>query len=81
MIVHLASTSRIVEVVDEHGGVVPGRVWEGRTEAGIPVFAVVTRIAVRDDNDLSQFEAELQSIPDATPSRESSAAIPARLIL
>lgn len=81
MIVHLASTSRIVEVVDDRGGAVPGRVWEGRTGGGIPVFAVVTRTAVRDDHDPGQFDAELQAIPDSTPSRESSAAIPNRLIL
>ena len=81
MRVTLTSTTRIVDVVAETGAVVPGRVWEGRTDSGIPVFAVVTRIAARDDDatDLSQFEAELQRCADPTP--ESLAAIPARLVL
>lgn len=81
MRVTLESTSRIVEVVGEKGAAVPGRVWEGHTQSGIPVFAVVTRIAVRADRDLSQFEAELQRCPDARASSESFAAIPARLVL
>lgn len=80
MRVTLESTSRIVHVVGEAGDTVPGRVWEGRTDSGIPVFAVVTRIAAEDDGaDLGQFEAELQRCADPTP--QSFAAIPARLIL
>lgn len=81
MIVHLTSTSRVVEVVDERGGIVPGRVWEGTTESGIQIFAVITRIAVREDRDLSQFEAELERKADHHPSPESFEAIPSRLIL
>lgn len=80
MIVHLTSTSRVIEVVDERGDV-EGRVWEGTTESGIPIFAVVTRIAVREDHDLSRFEAELERKADHHPSPESFEAIPSRLIL
>ena len=40
---------------------VPARIWEGRTASGIPVHCYVTRIAVANGLDTSQFEAELQS--------------------
>lgn len=59
MRVTLESTTRVVDIIVE-GARCPGWVWEGTTDSGIPVFAVVTRIAVREDHDLSQFEAELE---------------------
>jgi hypothetical protein len=82
--IHLTSTSRIVEVVDASGGVVPGRVWEGTTESGIAVFAVITRIAadrgVDGSINLGELDAEL-SAQAAPPSPASFDAIPHRLIL
>ena len=39
---------------------VPVRLWEGTTEQGTPCKVFVHRIAVRDDHDSSQFDAELQ---------------------
>lgn len=39
---------------------VPARVWEGETEKGIKVTCFITRVAVREDSDCSQFEAELK---------------------
>lgn len=38
---------------------VPVRVWEGVSETGVPCIVFVHRIAVREDHDASQFEAEL----------------------
>lgn len=77
----LRSTSRIVEVEGADGHTVPGRVWEGRTDAGVPVFVVVTRLAVREDHDQAAFERELITCPHSPASAESARAIPARLIL
>jgi len=71
--VHLESTTKTVTL---NG--VPARVWEGHTESGIPVHAFITRIAVHQSQDTSQFEAELQEC--AAPSSDV-AAIPMRLIL
>ncbi|HJW59784.1 MAG TPA: hypothetical protein VJ931_09150 [Actinomycetota bacterium] len=50
----LESTTKVVEV---NG--VPARVWEGETDSGIPVAALITRIAVDREEDTSQFDAEL----------------------
>lgn len=55
MKITIESTTRLVELDG-----VPARVWEGHTESGIPVIAFVTRLAVRDDHDTSQFDRELQ---------------------
>lgn len=55
MRITIESTTRMVEV---NG--VPARVWEGKTESGIPVFCLVTRIGVHEDEDCTQFENELK---------------------
>jgi tRNA U38,U39,U40 pseudouridine synthase TruA len=39
---------------------VPVRIWEGRTEHGVPCTVMVHRIAVRKEQDTRQFEAELK---------------------
>lgn len=54
MKVKLESTSTIIDV---NG--VPGRLWEGKTDSGIIVQAVITRISVHNAYDQSQFEREL----------------------
>jgi hypothetical protein len=38
---------------------VPGRIWEGKTDTGIYVQCVITRIAAPNEADLSQFQREL----------------------
>ena len=76
MKVTLESTTKIV-----HLNGVPARIWEGETESGIPVHVYLTRIAVpegRDDTDYAQFEIELQEC--RAPSAEVSS-IPLHLIL
>jgi|GEM_PF-545747 hypothetical protein len=57
---------------------VPARVWQGTTERGIKVQALIIRIAALADQDLLEFGAELlqQSAPLAGPP-----AFPLRLIL
>jgi hypothetical protein len=49
---------------------VPVRHWKGTTDTGIPVDLFVHRVAVREDRDCSQFEAELKEcIPAARDRR------------
>jgi len=45
MKVTLESTSKITTLV-VNGEDVPARIWEGKTESGIPCHAFITRIAV-----------------------------------
>lgn len=51
----LESTTEIVNV---NG--VPARVWEGKTEKGIPCFAFITRMGVHKEADTVEFERDLQ---------------------
>lgn len=74
MKITIENTSKVVQV---NG--VPARVWEGQTDTGIPVYCLVTRIAVHNSQDCSQFERELQE--QRAPSAEVSEVFPARLIL
>lgn len=73
MQVQLESTDKIVTL---NG--VPARIWEGHTAAGVPCHAYVTRIAVSESVDASEFERELQY--HRPPSAEIQA-IPLRLVL
>ncbi len=73
MKITLESTTKIVEL---NG--IPARIWEGKTESGIPVHSFITRIAVSNEHDQSQFDNELKecTIPSADVQ-----CYPARLIL
>lgn len=73
MTITLESTTTIVKLDG-----MDCRVWEGTTERGIKVHAFIPRIAGREDQDLSQFEAELQEMRRPSPEIE---AIPLRMIL
>ncbi len=70
------STEKIVELSAR--GPIPARVWEATTEGGVKCFLFVTRVMVREDQDQSQFDAELKE--QRAPSSEIQA-IPLRLIL
>jgi hypothetical protein len=70
--VTIESTSKIVKI---NGA--DARLWEGKTESGIPVHFFVTRIAVPVEGyDHSQFEAELKECKQP----EEDLVIPARMI-
>ena len=77
MKVQLESTSKIVTIVKD-GAEIPARVWEGETAAGVKVLALITRIAAQQDQDLTQFDAELSET--RAPGAEMQA-FPLRLIL
>ena len=78
MKITIESTSKFVTVLNQGGGDVQARLWEGYTESGIPVHCYVTRIAAGVGADLSQFERELRET--RAPSADV-AAIPMRMIL
>jgi hypothetical protein len=52
------NTDQIVEI---NG--IPARVWLGRTESGVCFELLVTRVAVSQNEDASQFEKELKEQP------------------
>ncbi len=70
MKIHLHNTDRVVDVDG-----VPARIWEGATDTGVPVAAVITRIAADRTQDLAELERDLQETPppsaiaDAWPDR------------
>ncbi|MCR4332216.1 MAG: hypothetical protein NUV34_05860 [Sulfuricaulis sp.] len=74
MEVMLRSTDRIVKVND-----VPARVWEGETESGIPVICLITRVAVPEGQDQTQFKIELKE--HVAPSAQAVQAFPLRFVI
>jgi len=77
MKVTLENTDKIVEL-ETATGRVAARVWEGTTANGIACHAYITRIAVAEGDDATEFARDLaeQRKPSA-----AVAAIPARLII
>lgn len=73
MIVELHNTTKIVDI---NG--VPARVWEGHTANGVPVVALITRIAAERYADLEEFDRDLEQ---ATPPSPDVAAWPARMVI
>lgn len=85
MKITLESTTKLVKLLARSGAEpVPARVWEGKTENGIPVFAYITRIAPAIPIDQltaeqdSEFQRDLQEQRAPSPVVE---AIPLRMIL
>lgn len=74
MKITIESTNKIVEL---NG--VPARVWEGHTESGIPLHCFITRVSVKDTEDTTQFEKELQE--HKVPENADIQGIPLRLII
>ena len=58
MKIQIESTTKVIDLKTETG-TVPARVWEGTTESGIPIFCFITRIAVSNGQDHTEFEREL----------------------
>jgi len=77
MKIEIESTTKVVELV-LNGQSVLARIWEGKTVSGIRVIAYITRIAAPAEENLTEFEKELElcRIPSADVE-----AIPLRLIL
>lgn len=73
MKITVSSTSKVVEVDG-----VQARLWEGRTESGIPVHCFIVRIAAPADADLAEFDRELRACAEPSAAVQ---AIPLRLIL
>lgn len=66
MEVQLTSTTKIVQLVID-GARVPARVWEGTTANGVRCHAYITRIAVHNELDASEFERDLQEHKAPSP--------------
>jgi hypothetical protein len=73
MKITIESTTKIVQLDG-----IPARIWEGKTESGIPVHCFVTRIAADKTQNLLQFEEELQEHRKPSPEIE---VYPLRMIL
>lgn len=73
MKVILQNTTKIIDLDG-----IPVRVWEGETESGIKIHALITRIAVNKDDDCSEFEKELK---EATAPSADVEMYPSKLIL
>jgi hypothetical protein len=75
MKVTLESTSQVVMLNDK----IPARVWEGETGSGIKVQAIIPRVAVKNGQDTSQFEAEL--VECRPPSDAARECFPLRMVI
>jgi hypothetical protein len=73
MTITISSTTKVVTLDG-----IECRIWEGETERGIQIHCFIPRIAVREGQDVSQFEAELQERRSPSPEVE---AIPLRMLL
>jgi len=73
MKITIESTSTIVEL---NG--IPARIWEGTTDKGITVHAFIIRLGVKKNQNLNDFEKDLQEC--AAPSAEI-AVYPIRLLI
>lgn len=71
MKITIESTDRIVSASG-----IECRVWEGRTECGVAIICLVPRIAVRQEEDVAQFDAELERRPQPAASPDAVDAFP-----
>lgn len=78
MRIHIEPTSRLVELTAPDGGTMPARVWEGTTDAGVPVVCWITRIAASRDDDLTELDTALHEM---RPPSAAAEAFPLRMIL
>lgn len=73
MKITIENTDQIVKVSRD----VNARIWEGTTDSGVRVHCLITRIAVHNSEDQSQFERELEDVTPA--SARTLEAFPTRL--
>lgn len=75
----LESTEQVLDMTPrEPGEAIQGRVWVGKTESGIPVQALIVRVAVESTADQTQFQFELTEQHAPPP---ASQAFPLRMVL
>jgi hypothetical protein len=73
----LESTAKVVELID-HGNRVSARVWEGHTDDGVGVIALIARITPAEDGaNLEGFERDLLT----TRPPVAALTVPHRLLL
>lgn len=73
MEIQLHSTDKIVVL---NG--IPARIWEGQTTSGIPIHAFITRVAVANGENQTEFENELDRCAAPSPDIE---AYPLRMLI
>jgi hypothetical protein len=73
---HLSPTDKFIEINSTRC-----RVWEGRSDGGVPCHAFVALVGVHRSEDSSAFERELCEVPAPRPADPEVRAFPARLIL
>lgn len=81
MKITIESTTKLVKLETESGLVVQSRVWEGKTDDGIPVHVFITRIAPTipvEDPRQAVFKEQLQECKAPTAAVDC---YPARMIL
>jgi len=66
----IKSTTKIVRV-QGFAGPVEARIWEGVTENGVHFHAYVTRVAVAENENAEQFDAELRECKPPTAEIEA----------
>jgi hypothetical protein len=76
MKITLESTTKLVEL---NG--VPARIWEGLTEAGVPIVAFVTRVAVHENRPAAEHEVLRRELQECRAPSIDVEAIPHRLVL
>jgi hypothetical protein len=76
MQVQLESTDRTMRLSG-----VECRIWEGHTASGIPVHAFIARVCVGEDQDASQFEAELRKCRPLSEELIAAYGVSTRLVL
>lgn len=76
----LESTDRVVTIATANSrGEIEARVWQGKTDSGIPVVALIPRIAVPEGQPQEEFRRELQE--HAAPSEDALRSFPLRMII
>lgn len=79
MKITIESTEQIVEFSTQRGQKpYRARVWVGETDSGIPIHCLIPRIAVKDQDNLQQFEMELKKTNAPEPTEQ---VFPMRMIL
>lgn len=76
MKITIESTSKIVQV---NG--IDCRLWEGFTEGGVAVVALIPRVACSESADTAEFERDLNDPPPPEPGSGVGHAFPIRMAL